>query len=441
MKYYSTNGAVAPVSLEDAVLKVVAADGGLYMPWQLRKLPDAFFHNIGEMSLKEIAFIVADEFFGEDIPSQKLQEIVNDTFTFELPLMQVDENVFSLELYHGPTGSYQDAGARFMARLTAALLEQKRMRGVVNVLVACKGDTGGAVANGFLDVPGFNVFVVYPKGEMCEMQEKAITSLRGNVTAVEVNGSFEECVTLVKTAFADTALNQRQRLVSGNSGNLARILPQIIFFFSAYGQYRKAGHTGEPVFCIPGSSMSNLLTALFARRMGLPVKRFMVASTKDDSMLRFLRTGENVSDHEISSYTVEVDDPGNFMRIMNLYGEDPDLLRKEITGFNYPERKMRRTLTKLHESIDYLLDVESACGYQALKDGLKEDETGIFLTNIHPAKCREYLEPVIGEVVFAPPYLDHFLEGVKLTYEIPPLYSSFKKILEECAGSVCRVPK
>ena len=210
MKYYSTNGAIAPSSLEEAVLKGMPVDGGLFMPEEIRRLPDAFFHNIAEMSLKEIAYVVLDEFIGDEIPARDLQEIVNDTFSFEIPLREIENSIFSLELYYGPTGSYQDIGARFMARLTAALIQQKRMRGVVNVVVATKGDTGAAIANGFLDLPGFNVYVLFPQGVLTEMQEKEITTLRGNVHAIEVNGSFDDCVAWVQSAFNDTELNRRQ---------------------------------------------------------------------------------------------------------------------------------------------------------------------------------------------------------------------------------------
>ncbi|MEG1379951.1 MAG: threonine synthase, partial [Bacteroidales bacterium] len=264
MHYYSTNKNAPLASLEEAVIKGLAPDKGLYMPELIHRLPDPFFHNIHEMSLQDIAFVVASAFFGEDIEAKRLQEIVNETLNFEIPLVNVTDSIYSLELFHGPTAAFKDVGARFMARLLGYFIERDQQKRTVNVLVATSGDTGSAVANGFFRVPGIRVFVLYPKGKVSEIQEKQFTTLGNNITALEINGTFDDCQRLVKEAFMDEELNERMFLTSANSINVARFLPQAFYYFHAYAQYKRAGNTDDPVICVPSGNFGNILAGYYS---------------------------------------------------------------------------------------------------------------------------------------------------------------------------------
>ncbi|MEL7586501.1 MAG: threonine synthase, partial [Prolixibacteraceae bacterium] len=273
MKYYSTNRSVPEVSLKEAVIKGIADDRGLFMPERIETLPDLFFDRIQDLSFQEISFEVARKFFGEDIPENDLQELVEDTLSFDCPVIHVQDQIYALELYHGPTMAFKDVGGRFMARLLAYFLQGEREP--VNVLVATSGDTGSAVANGFLGVPGIRVFVLYPKGLVSEIQEKQFTTLGRNITALEVDGTFDDCQRLVKNAFVDEELRSSLRLTSANSINVARFLPQAFYYFNAYARMRQKGVENDVVVSVPSGNFGNLTAGLFAKRMGLPVKRFI----------------------------------------------------------------------------------------------------------------------------------------------------------------------
>ena len=285
MIYYSTNNSAPCVSLEEAVIKGLAPDKGLYMPEKIKPLPQSFFDNIDKMSLQEISFEVAKAFFGEDIDEKSLKEIVYDTLNFDIPLVKVTEDIYSLELFHGPTAAFKDVGGRFMARLLGYFIRKNNKGRDVNVLVATSGDTGSAVANGFLGVEGIKVFVLYPKGKVSEIQEKQFTTLGQNITAIEVEGTFDDCQRLVKEAFMDKDLNEKMFLTSANSINVARFLPQSFYYFYAYAQYKKAGLTGEPVVCVPSGNFGNITAGLFGKKMGLPIKRFIAANNRNDIFL------------------------------------------------------------------------------------------------------------------------------------------------------------
>ena len=277
MYYYSTNKQAAKATLEEAVIKGLASDKGLFMPETIKRLPDAFYHNIGEMTFQEMSFIVAEAFFGEDVEADILKEIVYDTLNFDTPLVHVHDNIYSLELFHGPTLAFKDVGGRFMARLLGHFIRKKGEK-EVNVLVATSGDTGSAVANGFLGVPGIRVFVLYPKGKVSEIQEKQFTTLGQNITALEVDGTFDDCQSLVKEAFMDKELNKALLLTSANSINVARFLPQSFYYFYAYAQLARIEKNKDVVFCVPSGNFGNITAGLFAKRMGLPVKRFIAAN-------------------------------------------------------------------------------------------------------------------------------------------------------------------
>ena len=290
MQYYSTNKQPPPASLEEAVVNRLAPDKGLYMPEKIKRLPPAFFHNMGEMSLREISFIVAEAFFGEDVEADVLKNIVYDTLNFEIPLVRVHDSIYSLELFHGPTLAFKDVGARFMARLLGYFIEREGNK-EVNVLVATSGDTGSAVANGFLGVPGIHVYVLYPKGKVSEIQEKQFTTLGRNITALEIDGTFDDCQALVKSAFMDKDLNKMMSLTSANSINVARFLPQSFYYFYAYAQLIKQGMADNVVMCVPSGNFGNITAGLFAKRMGLPVRRFIAANNRNDIFLHYLRSG------------------------------------------------------------------------------------------------------------------------------------------------------
>ncbi|MBO7050443.1 MAG: threonine synthase, partial [Bacteroidaceae bacterium] len=289
MKYYSTNHKSDDVTLRDAVVRGLAPDRGLYMPERLNKLSKGFFEGIDKMTFQEMSFEVAKAFFGEDIPADDLKKIVFDTLAFPTPVVKVDENIYSLELFHGPTLAFKDVGARFMARLLGYFNKEEKQ--LVNVLVATSGDTGSAVANGFLGVEGVHVYVLYPKGKVSPIQECQFTTLGKNITAVEVDGVFDDCQALVKNAFMDAELNQRMKLTSANSINVARFLPQAFYYFNAYAQMKVMGKADNLVICVPSGNFGNITAGLFGWFMGLPVKRFIAANNANDIFYNYLKTG------------------------------------------------------------------------------------------------------------------------------------------------------
>ncbi|MBQ8675685.1 MAG: threonine synthase, partial [Bacteroidaceae bacterium] len=291
MNYYSTNGTAPMANLKKAVVKGLAEDRGLYMPEHIKTLPQAFFDNIQDMSFRDIAYNVAAAFFGEDVDGDALQDIVYDTLSFDCPVVKVTDNIYSLELFHGPTLAFKDVGARFMARLLQYFLRCSGNEEQVNVLVATSGDTGSAVANGFLGVEGIHVYVLYPKGKVSPIQECQFTTLGHNITAIEVDGVFDDCQALVKSAFMDAELNEHMRLTSANSINVARFLPQAFYYFNAYAQLRRLGKAADMVVCVPSGNFGNICAGLFAKRMGLPIKHFIAANNANDVFYQYLQTG------------------------------------------------------------------------------------------------------------------------------------------------------
>ena len=291
MNYYSTNRRAAEASLKEAVVRGLAPDRGLYMPGRIERLPESFFREMPGLSFVQITCRVAEAFFGEDVDADALQRIVTDTLSFDAPVVRVEDRVWSLELFHGPTLAFKDVGGRFMARMLSYFLGRGGDR--VTVLVATSGDTGSAVANGFLDVEGIDVVVLYPKGKVSEIQEKQFTTLGRNITALEIDGTFDDCQRLVKAAFMDRELGERLSLTSANSINVARFLPQAFYYFNAYARLREAGLSGPIVVSVPSGNFGNLTAGLFAKRMGLPVKRFIAANNRNDIFYHYLQTGRD----------------------------------------------------------------------------------------------------------------------------------------------------
>ncbi len=443
MKYYSTNKQENNVSLEDAVVKGLAIDKGLYMPDVIKALPQEFYDQIDTLSFQEIAYRVADAFFGEDVPADTLKQIVYDTLSFDVPLVKVTDNIFSLELFHGPTLAFKDVGGRFMARLLGYFIRKEGKR-QVNVLVATSGDTGSAVANGFLGVEGIHVYVLYPKGKVSEIQEKQFTTLGQNITALEVDGTFDDCQALVKSAFMDRELNEYLQLTSANSINVARFLPQAFYYFYAYAQWVKQMKVrfgeGEqlaavlsrgPVVCVPSGNFGNITAGLFGKRMGLPVSRFIAANNRNDIFYQYLRTGIYTPRPSIATIAnaMDVGDPSNFARVLDLYGHSHAAIAAEISGATYTDEQIADTMRCVWKEHQYLLDPHGACGYRALSEGLQPGETGIFLETAHPAKFKDTVEGILGESISIPEKLQAFMRGEKQSIPMSKEFAAFKQYL------------
>ncbi|MEE1004477.1 MAG: threonine synthase [Bacteroidaceae bacterium] len=430
MQYYSTNGKALLASLEKAVVKGLAEDKGLYMPERIKPLSKDFFDNIQDMSLQEIAYQVADCFFGEDVDAESLRRIVYDTLAFDIPLKEVEENIYSLELFHGPTLAFKDVGARFMARLLQYFLH-KEGKETVNVLVATSGDTGSAVANGFLGVEGIRVYVLYPKGKVSPIQECQFTTLGKNITAIEVDGVFDDCQALVKNAFMDDELNAKMRLTSANSINVARFLPQSFYYFYAYAQLKKQGLADKVVCCVPSGNFGNICSALFGKRMGLPISRFIAANNANDIFYNYLKTGkyEPKPSTQTIANAMDVGDPSNFARILNLYEKSHDAICKDISGATYSDQQIADTMRRCLAETGYQLDPHGACGYQALKDGLQAGEVGFFLETAHPAKFKQVVDDICGGDVAIPCPLQEFMKGTKQSLPMSKDFADFKMFL------------
>ncbi|MBQ3698629.1 MAG: threonine synthase [Prevotella sp.] len=443
MKYYSTNGQAPIADLEKAVVKGLAEDRGLYMPEEIYKLPKQFFDDIQAMKFQDIAYNVASNFFGDDVDGDALQDIVYDTLSFDCPVVKVEENIYALELFHGPTLAFKDVGARFMARLLQYFIKsgcsKARANGTVNVLVATSGDTGSAVANGFLGVEGIHVYVLYPKGKVSPIQECQFTTLGKNITAIEVDGVFDDCQALVKSAFMDKELNKHMKLTSANSINVARFLPQAFYYFNAYARMKALGKADELVMCVPSGNFGNICSALFGHEMGLPIKRFIAANNANDVFYQYLQTGRYKPKSSIQTLAnaMDVGAPSNFARIINLYSQNnqftPEATHYRITnlisGATYSDEQIAETMRQCYNKTGYVLDPHGACGYQALKDELKSGEVGVFCETAHPAKFKEKVDDILGIDIEIPARLKAFMKGEKQSVEMTKEFADFKVYL------------
>lgn len=430
MKYYSTNGKAPQATLHEAVVKGLAGDKGLYMPEVIKALPKEFYDNIENLSFQEIAYRVADAFFGEDVPAETLKQIVYDTLAFDVPAVPVKDNIYSLELFHGPTLAFKDVGARFMARLLGYFIRQEGNE-QVNVLVATSGDTGSAVANGFLGVEGIHVYVLYPKGKVSPIQECQFTTLGQNITALEIDGVFDDCQALVKNAFMDEELNKHMKLTSANSINVARFLPQAFYYFYAYAQLKKAGKADQMVVCVPSGNFGNITAGLFGKVMGLPIKRFIAANNSNNVFYEYLNTG--VYNPRPSVQTIanamDVGDPSNFARVLDLYKGSHAAISAEISGTTYTDEQIAETMQQCYAETGYVLDPHGACGYRALSENLKDGEVGVFLETAHPAKFKATVDNILKSDIEIPAKLQAFMKGQKQSVELPKNFASFKEYL------------
>ena len=432
MKYYSTNKNSPDVSLKQAVITGLAPDNGLYMPERIEKFEPDFFSTIQNLSFQEIAFEVALKFFGEDVEHESLKQIVYDTLQFDCPVVKVTDSIYSLELFHGPTLAFKDVGARFMARMLNYFMSDRDKQ--INVLVATSGDTGSAVANGFLGVKGIHVYVLYPKGKVSKIQESQFTTLGQNITALEIEGTFDDCQRLVKTAFLDKELNIKLALTSANSINVARFLPQAFYYFNAYARLKENGilNNKELVFSVPSGNLGNITAGLFAREMGLPVNYFIAANNDNKVVFEYLKTGiyKPKSSVETLANAMDVGAPSNFARILDLYNNSYETIKDSIKGYSYSNNEIRKIVKDVYHHTGYLCDPHGACGYESLNEFLSEHQIGVFLETAHPAKFLETVESIVGKgKVHLPEKLSEFMKGEKKSIGLDKEFNSFKNFL------------
>lgn len=443
MKYYSTNKQAPLASLEKAVTKGLAEDRGLYMPERIARLPQTFFDNIDKLSFQDIAYSAATALFGEDIEPDVLRRITDDTLSFNCPVVRVTDDIYSLELFHGPTLAFKDVGARFMARLLRYFVDRRYAAHTaeqgtsaapcptVNVLAATSGDTGSAVANGFLGVEGIHVYVLYPKGKVSPIQECQFTTLGQNITAIEIDGVFDDCQALVKSAFADDELNSRLTLTSANSINVARLLPQSFYYLEAYARLKAIGRADNVVVCVPSGNFGNLTAALFAHKMGMPVKRFIAADNANDTVVRYLQTGTYTpqDSRQTIANAMDVGNPSNFARILDLYDADHSRITALMSAYSYTDEQIQEAMRSCFQDNGYILDPHGACGYRALKEHLLPAETGVFCETAHPAKFKDTVEQTINTTINLPERLLAFMKGKKQAIPMSRNYSDFKAFL------------
>lgn len=428
MKFYSTNNSAHQVSLKEAVIKGLAPDNGLYMPAHIPVLSKDFIDALPQLSFREIGYEVIGALLSEDLSADHIKELVDHTLQFDAPLVKIEEGIYTLELFHGPTLAFKDFGARFCSKLMSFLLEGQ----IVKVLVATSGDTGSAVANGFYDVPGVEVVILYPAGKVSNLQEKQFTTLGGNITALEVDGSFDDCQRMVKEAFGDKELNNEMLLTSANSINVARWIPQCLYYFYAYS--RLPQNKREVVFSVPSGNFGNLAAGILAERMGLPITAFVAATNSNNVVPQYLEGfpfSAKASVQTISN-SMDVGDPSNFPRLLALYTGDEDRLRAMVKGYFYNDKLTGEAMKMVKEHVGYTLDPHGAVAYLGLKDFLKTNQefTGVFLETAHPGKFREVVESTLNIKVELPERLEKFLHGNKKCEYIKKDFHEFKNFLK-----------
>lgn len=429
MKFYSTNNKSLVAGLKDAVLQGLAPDNGLYMPEYIPRLPEKFFSSIGQRSLQEIAFTVSQSFLGDDVSDETLTGIVARAIQFDAPVVALGDMVYALELFHGPTMAFKDFGARFMAGLLGYFAQRQDRE--ITILVATSGDTGSAVANGFLKVPGTRVIVLYPEGKVSDIQEKQFTTLGNNITALEVDGTFDDCQRMVKEAFVDSDLRSKLFLTSANSINIARLIPQSFYYFHAYAQLKSLDQ--PVVFAVPSGNFGNLTGGLLANRMGLPVAQFVACTNVNDIVPEYLTSGSfspRPSKQTISN-AMDVGNPSNFSRLLDMFDQDRDLMAAVVTGKAFTDEQTRAAMWEVFERTGYIMDPHGAVGYLGLKEYLEShgQATGIFLETAHPGKFREVVEDTLNITLPLPPSLESFLVNEKLSIPMTSAFSDFKAYL------------
>ena len=431
MNYFSLNKKAPNTSFQEAVVKGIAPDKGLYFPESITPLSEEFIQNIENYSHNEIAFEAIKQFVGDEIPENELKRIIEETLCFDFPVVPVDENISSLELYHGPTMAFKDVGARFMARCLGYFNSQSEKQEDVTVLVATSGDTGGAVASGFLGVQGVDVVILYPSGKVSDIQEKQLTTLGQNIKALEVTGTFDDCQAMVKNAFLDNELTDVMKLTSANSINIARWLPQMFYFFFAYKQLKDKSK--KLVFSVPSGNYGNICAGMMAQKLGLPIHHFITGTNANKVVPTYLETG--IYDPKPSVQTIsnamDVGAPSNFIRIEEIHNNSLETLRKNLTGYSYSDEETTVALGHLVNELNYVAEPHGAIGYLALKDYLKTQTNtiGIFLETAHPVKFLDVLYPGVAENLAIPPQIEAVIHLEKVANQIST-YDELKAFLK-----------
>lgn len=401
MNYFSLHKKAPQVSFREAVVRGLAPDRGLYFPGEIRPLPPSFFEQIESLDDATIAFEAIKQFVAGEIPEAHLKELVSEVLSFDFPLVAIEDGIFSLELYHGPTMAFKDVGARFMARCLGYFNRDKDTAKKITVLVATSGDTGGAVANGFYGVDGVEVVILYPSGKVSDLQEKQLTTLGKNISAVEVDGTFDDCQTMVKRAFLDEELTGHRTLTSANSINVARWLPQMFYYFIAYKKLKSQNK--KLVFSVPSGNFGNICAGMMAHKLGLPLEHFVTGTNVNDIVPRYLKTGEYDPKPSLAtiSNAMDVGAPSNFIRIQELFDHDIEKLRTHLSGYSFTDTETQAAIEKLYSEKKYIADPHGAIGYLALKEYLKDKDglTGIFLETAHPVKFMDVIPDDIAEQI------------------------------------------
>lgn len=432
MAYFSTKDKAYKVSLSEAVIKGQAPQQGLFMPEVIPVLPSSFYEGLIGESLPDISLKIAWALFRNDMDLKDLKTIIDDALAIDIPLVQVDEHNYALELFHGPTCAFKDVGARFMARLLGHFLKDSDKQ--VTVLVATSGDTGSAVANGFLNVPGIDVVILYPSGKVSHIQEQQLTTLGNNITALEVDGVFDDCQALVKQAFTDTELTDSMELTSANSINIARLIPQSFYYHYAWSQLQAQMPNSKPVFSVPSGNFGNLSAGLIAKRMGLPVEHFIAATNANNVVPEYLESGIFSPRPSVAtiSNAMDVGNPSNFARMMELYHNDVNALRSDLTGYSYTDAETKETMKQVYDNSGYVLDPHGAVAYRALLEYQKHvgaHEPGIFLGTAHPAKFKDVVDSTLGIDVELPESLQSTMHKKKEAISMANDYNAFKQWL------------
>jgi threonine synthase len=430
MKFYSTNNPSLKVPLRQAVTEGLAGDNGLYMPERIPVLSKEFLNKLNQKSFHEIASEVAEKFIGEDIPATELKRIIEHTIQFDAPVVPIERDVYALELFHGPTLAFKDFGTRFMSQLLGFFANQQDKE--IVILVATSGDTGSAVANGFLDVPGTKVVVLYPSGKVSDIQEKQFTTLGSNITALEINGNFDDCQRLVKQAFLDRKLTSKIFLTSANSINIARLIPQSFYYFYAYSRLNAGSR--PVIFSVPSGNFGNLTGGLIAKRMGLPIYKFIASTNINDVFPQYLASRKFTPRTSLQtiSNAMDVGNPSNFARILDLFNGDFDSVAKEIVGYAFSDEQTKSAMRDIYSRFQYVMDPHGAVAYLGLKKFMTENDfkgIGVFVETAHPAKFKEVVDHTLETEITIPPKLEQFLGRQKTTIPLSADYEEFSAVL------------
>lgn len=432
MKLYSTAGQSPDVDLEEAIFRGLPPDNGLYMPCEIKRLPEAFLADLSNKSIQEIAVAVCKNLLQDELTDAEIQAIVDQSMTFDAPLHALDDQTEVLELFHGPSMAFKDFGARFMAAIMSHFLQKNKQE--IRILVATSGDTGGAVAQGFYDTPGISVTILYPKGKVSDIQEKQLTTLGKNVTALEIDGTFDDCQRLVKQAFLDHELRSRFNLASANSINISRLIPQSFYYFAAYAQAKKKGNKLPVVFSVPSGNFGNLSAGLMAYQMGLPVHAFVAATNINKIVPEYLRTGNyqpKVS-RETLSNAMDVGNPSNFIRMQLLAGKEWEQVRHLVKGYSTDDERTKEIIEEVYEKYQYIMCPHTAVGYDGLLQYKKEHPEavlGIILSTAHYAKFLPTVESTLGQKVDIPARLEALLDKEKVAISLNSDFEGFKQYL------------